>query len=238
MDKLNNIPIYWINLDRSNIRKNRTQKLFGLHPNNRISAIDGSNLNFDKILLPNNYIGSKYELACTCSHLKAIYMAYISMEELVIISEDDVDISLMDKWNMDMCQMINLAPSDWEILQLNTSDPDAILLLFDLYKLNNNNLLSRWVNYSSTVIYAINRIGMKNIIDKFIKYDSLKGIIYDFTSENNLLADYLIYTHMNTYTINKPIFNYFSIDSNIHTDHLYFQNNVRNLISKVNSLDI
>jgi GR25 family glycosyltransferase involved in LPS biosynthesis len=233
MDKLNLIPIYWINLNKSSNRRNHMNKVLYSTINIRIQAINGLCINFNKLILPVNYNGTNLEIACLCSHLKAIYHAYIAMEDMVIISEDDVDFNLFIKWNGNFMDIIQLAPVDWEILQLNTSNPETIKTSILLYNKNNTNMWSKWNNYSSTVIYLINRKGMKKLIDIFIKHN--KGIIYDLSSENLLLADVVLYKNTITYTLNIPIFNYLTLDSNIHDDHLIYQSITREIINKLNS---
>jgi len=233
-DKLNDISIYWINLARSNNRKKLMLKNFETYQNNfRIEAVDGREIDKYLIALPENNKASSYEIACTCSHLKAIYTAYISMEQIAIISEDDLDISQINEWpsNLDLNHIIDLAPLDWEILQLNTSNLQVVEDLYSNY-VKNNNIISRWNNFSSTVIYLINRTGMEKIIEKHIKFSN-SGLIFDFKFESNLVADYLIYYDLITYTVTKPLFNYYTIDSEIHPEHLTFQNKTRHLIKSL-----
>jgi len=229
---MNSISIYWINLSRSKNRKKLMLKNFETYPNNfRIEAIDGKNIDNYLIALPKYYKASNYEIACTCSHLKAIYTAYISMEPMAIISEDDLDISQIDDLSTYIKYIIDNSPEIWDILQLNTSNLRKVEELYNNYK-KNNCIWTIWDNFSSTVIYLITRSGMKKIIDRYIKF-SESGIIFDLRFESILVADYLIYYNLITYTINRPLFNYYTADSEIHSEHLQYQNKTRYLIKSL-----
>lgn len=230
MEKLNNIPIYWINLERSAKRKTYMfNSLSSNKYNYRISAIDGINLDSTNIILPEKYNETNYEIACTCSHLKTIYTAFISQEDIVLVSEDDIDFSVVPFWNSDLLSLIESAPRDWEILQLNTSS-NEINKLYDDYK-SKKILWSNWNNFSSTVIYAINRQGMEKVVKNCIKFSD--NIIFDLSNQEQIVADLFIYNQAKTYTINKPIFNYFVDDSEIHSNHLQYQNKSRNFINSI-----
>ena len=58
------------------------------------------------------------EVACTLSHLKAIYIAYEKGYEKALILEDDVLFYLLPFWTEDIDAILQKAPKDWEVIRL------------------------------------------------------------------------------------------------------------------------
>jgi len=229
-----NIPIYFINLDKSKERNKfmkKQQKIYNLNMT-RIEAIDGNKLtneinltNDKKIFIKynfNNENNSKYEYACTLSHLKAIYNSYINGDEISIICEDDVSLSLHPFWDVNIDQIINDAPKNWNIISLYWSSEEKekkIISKYMKFNLPNN-------HWYGTVIYIINRKGMNNILidillENEINFRSNKNYNYG----NFIQSDYLIFHRaINTYvyTKNNLFYTYnvdIGMDSTIHTSH-------------------
>ncbi len=234
-----NIPIYYINLDRSTNRKTHMEeqlKLYNLNAK-RVSAIDGKKiltsrgnikLN-DNITIPyvNNYKLSNNELGCTLSHLKAIYNSYMNGDNISLIIEDDVSFVLMPFWFENLDSIIKSAPLDWKII--------------NLYTYNNNKHSNIFLKCTlkqpcyGAVAYIINREGMKNVIYDILKYNKilLDGSIVKIDGGT---SDILIYHRAkNSYVYNKfPLFitHNTNIQSTIHDDHT--KGHIINALNSIN----
>lgn len=215
-----NIPIYWINLDRSvKRRKIFTKKVkdLNIYQNKRIPAIDGSNLSNYDFNIPIKYTltTSNNEIACCLSHLKAVSTAYYNKEEYVIICEDDVCLDLLKYSDITFEKIINTAPKNWEIIQLSTSNPKQVDKLsksekeFEVWDPLN------WGSYC----YLINRKGIKKLVNKFTK-NKIFNIPNDIDSK--IVADLIIYNYCNSYSLTKGIVTYNDDESTLHNNHLNF----------------
>jgi len=97
MDIIGNIPIYYINLNRSTDRNTmllNTFKEYGITNYKRVEAIDGTLENFK-----DKYTSecSNKEIACSLSHIKAIENAYNDNCNYAIIMEDDCNFEYLDQ---------------------------------------------------------------------------------------------------------------------------------------------
>lgn len=225
------IPIYYINLDRSIDRMNNITnqfKKFNILNFKRIKAIDGRDIKnketdrIDNITFFNNYNNlTKYEIACTLSHLKAIIEAYNNNLKEVLIIEDDCSFDLLNIWDYNLENIIDMCPKNWEIIQLfsvNTFDLDNKNIYFIEHKVG--------IESSSTVAYIINKKGIEKIINNIKPFITLGKKI-----KNNLFprlgtSDNFIYDIATTYTINIPLFypDNSKFDSTIHNYHISYQN--------------
>lgn len=203
-NKINHeIPIYWINLERSTIRKeifHKQLEKYNITNHKKINGIDGYNIDLNKYNVIENL--TKFELGATLSHLKAIKEAFDNKEEYVLIMEDDCNFEYLQyqKYSIkDLIQIMNTNHTDWDLLQLiTTSRPDHNLKL----KSNDNYIIKGYRN--CTTCYLIN----KNGINKLVNLNN----IYSH-------ADYYLYFHINTYYLTKPYFTYYNhkiIPSTIH----------------------
>jgi GR25 family glycosyltransferase involved in LPS biosynthesis len=217
-DKLNNTSIYCINLERATERKLRMLHFFNDYSNfSFIDAVDGNNL-------PKEYkynINTKknvYEIALVFSHLKAIKQAFDKGLQYCLICEDDMNLQLLNKWDFDLQFIISNAPSDWEILQLNTNNVNLLVLLHDHFN-KTNSLFVKWCGHVawSTGFYLINTIGMKKILDLYFINNTFD--ITNFSDDHLLVSDIVIYKDVNTYTICKPIIIDDAFNSYIHEEH-------------------
>ena len=115
-DKLSNLPhILWINLDRSNDRREYMIKELNTHnlSNTRIPGFDGKVLD-----IPVSQI-RKSEIGCASSHLKAIkFFAESDLGEYCIIAEDDLSFEYVKYWKKDFNSYISDTPNDFEVIQL------------------------------------------------------------------------------------------------------------------------
>ena len=186
------IPIYWINLERSVDRKEIFEKQlvkYNITNHKRINGIDGLNIDLKNYNVIDNL--TKFELGCTLSHLKAIKEAYDNKEKYVLVMEDDCNFEYLkyQKYSIsELVEMMNTYYSDWDLLQLATCNRQA-----------HNTRLSKETNYickgfrNCTTCYLINSTGIN-------KLANLNNIYKQ--------ADYYLYDNINTYYLTKPYFTY------------------------------
>ena len=128
-----NVPVYYINLDRSPQRQKFMEdqfKLYNITNYKRIVGVDGKQLNnilkdnINGTIFTNNYHDlTKNEVGCLLSHLKAIKTAYDNNLDQVLILEDDCSLDLMVFWEDNIISLLNkLNKPDWEIFQLYTGN--------------------------------------------------------------------------------------------------------------------
>jgi GR25 family glycosyltransferase involved in LPS biosynthesis len=194
-NKMNNIPMYYINLKQSIHRNKFIQDqilLYQLKYVNRIEGVDGKLLNKSndtieltsqkKIQFKNNYNTKNPVIGCVLSHIKAIYNSYNNGDDISIIMEDDVSFALYPRWSNDIQYIINQAPKDWNIITL--------------YHHTRNKFTKTYVslndkNYLSCLVYIINRKGMENLLKKIIINDTI--YLNKHTSKCDIIADVFIY---------------------------------------------
>lgn len=216
MNIKNNISynLYYINLEKSLDRRIFMEKQF--KENNisfvRIDAIDGNNI---KIKYKNRCTKkiSNGELGCTLSHIKAIKTAYDNNCEIAVICEDDINFSLINKWNEKISDIINMIKTDWHIIKLHENNSRLIINNNENPKLN---IIHE--KTASTGLYVINRKSMKYMIDRYI----INGVIVLKGKFGQ--ADKLIY---------HPERNIRALSYNIPL--VYNQNNFLSLIAKTHN---
>ena len=223
--------IYWINLDRSKDRYNDMNELFkddcfANIPNERIAAFDGklnSELMYSKLVLNEKNI-SDNEYGCLLSHLEAIRIFNQTDNKVALIVEDDMNLEFKKYWKESIKQIMNNAPSDWEIIQLN-----YILMGDDPFY--NWNTADNYIKGGrpSTLSYIINKKGSNKIINS--TYINNKYVLVPKVGH---AADSYMYSITNTYRYKYPMFIYKSDDmvSTIDNGH----NNI-NLESKNSILE-
>jgi GR25 family glycosyltransferase involved in LPS biosynthesis len=200
-----NIPIYYINLERSKERRefmeNESNRC-GVTIN-RVDAIDGSKLESTKegkIEINGRKIKYKYsgsrntnEIACTLSHMRAIDTLYNTGKEYGLIMEDDVSFSMLPFQTDTFEDVISRSPVGWDIIKLNgTFNIPSVIEYFDETK---------YFKTFSAAAYIINRKGMENILRQ-IDSDNVITL-----SSNNFdaLADIYLYSFNQTYLYTKPM---------------------------------
>lgn len=202
---MHNLPIYWINLNRSPERKILMENQFkdyNIENHQRIEGIDGKELNFDeyKHLCVNNL--KVFELGCTLSHLKAIETAHNYGNKYALIFEDDCSFEYIkhQKYTIDeLIQKMNIEYPGWDILQLCSCGR-----IDHCERMRDNPCLIERKSRDCTTAYVINQSGMNKIIHCRNIFDA---------------ADSYIYKNCNTYCLTKPYFSYqYSniIKSNVH----------------------
>ena len=197
--------LFYINMDKSLDRKKYMEDQFkNIDVNfHRIKGLNGNNIEngkIDGVNFKNNFKLSNSNMGCTLSHLNAVKTAYDHNLDIAIICKDDVNF-ITCTLNPDIKYIINNAPKDWEIIQLITNP----------YKQKNNNTTDKYVKrhsqtYFSTACYAINRIGMKKIID-YSYIDKDQTFVLNKTNLTpSGVADNYIYDIVNTYSYFPNVF--------------------------------
>src|SRR5439155_442477 len=117
------LPVYYINLDRSPERNEHMQtqlQKFKVKEWKRIQGIEGPN--DPSIIYTNDFKDmTPGEIGCSLSHLRAIKTAYDNGLESVLIMEDDASFEYVPFWNFTLSRYIQDLPSDWHILQLHSN---------------------------------------------------------------------------------------------------------------------
>jgi GR25 family glycosyltransferase involved in LPS biosynthesis len=210
---LSDIPIYWINLDRSKNRRDKLEKILNNNnlKNKRIEAVDGKNLDINEIKKNHKIINIKKNeltnaIGCTMSHIKAIKAAYNDGLEYVIIIEDDCNFEYLNYKKIPLKELVK-DKDDCEIIILNPIAKNKINIKI-IKSGERLNKISCW----GAGAYFINRIGMENVITKFEKNKIFK------------VADALIYEYANTY-VSIPYFTYYYAKDNDST----IRNDTKNL---------
>ena len=209
-----NVPIYYINLDRSPQRQKFIEDQFdryNITNYKRIAGVDGKQLkntltdNINGTTFTNNYSElTKNEVGCLLSHLKAIKTAYDNNLDQVLILEDDCSLDLMFFWEDKLTSLLNkLNKPDWEIFQLYTGN----CINFNSKKCT---LQTGEKDCWGCVAYLINRKGMEKIIN-FIKTNNQNEIILGKYFNNNIFpsrgqSDIFLYQIAKTYYLNTPLF--------------------------------
>ena len=211
-----NIPVFYINLDRSKDRKIRLEKQLSKYFSNynRISGIDGNNLkpnifknsfddinydftdfkNWDKRAKPESVIGT------LLSHMKAIRQINKLNYDYAIIMEDDLDFKYKNKWNISIQEIMNNAPSDWQLIKLTP----GMNKLDNNIKLYNNKITYRKLLKEEWCMgcYIIN----KKFIKKTLNYIQNNKFKINKEKNPNLASDYFLLDNIKGYEFTKPLF--------------------------------
>lgn len=202
-----NIPIYYINLDRSTDRNESMKKKFsdtGIRNYTRITAVDGKTLDINEI--KKKYDVHKdmnnYTIACTLSHIKAISQAYNDGCDIAIIMEDDCVMDYLKYHEYTINEIVELHPNK-DLFQLTYNSHKILDILYS------ENLVSDGYQ-DCTACYLVNRKGMKHIMEMKQLY----------------VADICLYKNNNSCYVNRPFFSYeytYETNSTIH-----FHNKINN----------
>ena len=234
--------LYYINMKKSKERNSRfisrlEGKSLRLFNNvKRIDAITPLTLDRTRNIIPEKCKdNSRAEMSCSLSHLKAIHTAYHDNVEYALIMEDDMYFMVDPDWK----EIIQSAPTDWEVLQLFT----FYAYVYEEY----NKSGTKWVEHvprfmASTGAYIINRAAMERLLSQFIpdeytiaNWDDIQNITFkNVLSECN--ADYFLYKHLKTYVHTLVLFNAEGFDSEIHPEHLGYHNQSKEEINKIKDI--
>lgn len=215
-----NIPLFYINLDRSTDRKKQMEKQLPKYFSNfkRIKAIDGEelkpNIYKNKLVDDINYDLINFKeiikkqrgkhanmIGCLLSHIKTINEINKKKYQYSIVMEDDIDLKYLNNSNNNLQKIINNAPNDWEILKLHNSNQNKLKKNIDLYK---QNIKYRKWDYDdwSTGFYIINEKAINNIL----KDISNKTFKINKKKNNSIAADEYLYKNNIVYEYTKPLF--------------------------------
>ena len=234
-------PVYYINMDKNPDRKEFMETQLKKYTTSftRIRGFNGygiTNLKkdtVDNIEFTCDYDNmSKGEIGCTMSHLLSIKKAYDNGNEYALVVEDDILLNLLPILDVTIKELVENAPNDWEILQLNTCEPKMIIELYNRY--STGELWSKWKNNSSTMSYIINEKGMKTIIDTCIQFYNNK-IVYNLLCNKQIMADIFFYKLVNTYISTFPLFNYYISTSSINDQNAISQKTSNEIINNIYS---
>ena len=210
-EKINGIDhIVWINLDRSPNRKKYMEgSLSPIRiPNTRISAIDGNSYDVEKY----NNTFTKYEIACTLSHIKAIHQLKQLSGKYFMICEDDVAFNQSYLFRESLSDIIRDAP------------PFDILMIYKTWFDDLPDTYVKWINFykkecfiSGTVCYIISRSGVDKL-SSLASYDPEKNN-FDFKCPIDV-ADTMIYKNVNSYVYKYNYVSTLNEESTIHSNHL------------------
>lgn len=205
--KLNNIPIYFINLNQSTDRlkyMNEQINFYNIQNVHRIEGIYGKGFsnkqkgtytfkNNKKLNFEINYYDNYNlsELGCTLSHLYAIKTAYDNGNEYAIICEDDIYLGICQMWKFKLNDIINNAPDGWGLLQLYTFRNN--ITDYKVYK--------EWNYNYSTLVYLVNRDCMRYICNTLFVNDNTIVInrvksIPNIGRYSSITADHFIYQYV------------------------------------------
>lgn len=199
---LDNLIVYWINLDISVKRRKYMKQVlqdpvFKRIPVERISAFDADKDDiYEKLIITKpapHMTPSVY--GCLISHLDTIHAFSKSEYEFALILEDDVSLEFKPFWKKPLDIVIKDSPSDWEVLQLG-------------YGLNDPNHFPKMEytpmsigNYYQNVAYLISKKGARRLINEI--YVGGKYRLYNNICQE---ADNFLFNAFRTYTYKYPYF--------------------------------
>lgn len=219
--------IYWINLDRSQDRRQRMNQVFQDPIFNgveiiRFSAIDCAIEDLDKYISNTDRPQTKVEYCCLLSHMECIRLfSQQSKHKNAIIMEDDVTLDYKEHWKNNIAEVMKQAPLGWECLMLaymSNNIPN------DLYTYNQDN---HW----SCLSYVVPLNSAKKIIDDCYDWTSGKYMFDPYISHE---ADKYIFLKLVTYVYRYPYFIY-GYDETSTLDHqgaVRFHNSSRKRIDE------
>ena len=170
---INDIPIYWINLDRSPERRERMEQMFeehGITNHHRVVAVDAKNIDVDEIY-KSKHFRIKYkkrkmtatEIAIMMSHKKAIQQAYEdNLSNLALIIEDDCLFDFLKYHTIDLRTLFSKCRRK-TILQLALNVSEYIANCFKEEYLSGIKVKKGFAN--SATAYLIHRNYMTSIFD-------------------------------------------------------------------------
>lgn len=218
---VNNLIIYWLNMEASKKRRKYMKKVlqdpvFKGIPVERRIAFDADKENvMDRLIITKKSPHMKHSTyGCLVSHLDTIHAFSKSDYDYALIFEDDMSLEFKPFWDKPLIEIMDKCPADWEVIQLG-------------YGLNTNKIDDfpkkeytpmEIGNYPQTVSYLISKKGAARL---------MKDIYVDgkYTLYNNICqeADNFIYNVLRTYTYQIPYFtNNTRLASTIHNEQSKF----------------
>jgi len=194
---IDNIPIYYINLNRSLDRKTKIEQTF-LENNlkfKRVEGVDGKELNIEELkkeynINPKLNVG---EIGCALSHMKIIKEVLNDELEYALIMEDDCNFDYVKYKKMKLTDIMKIN-NDWDIIQLAMINDKNTFT-----KISNTNQILEKSNFvvAGAMGYLINKKGIQKILADFNKNKHIE------------VSEVLLFKNSNTY-LAKPYFSYYS----------------------------
>lgn len=116
-------------------------------------------------------------VACTVSHLTAIYMAYSAGVHHALVTEDGV--VLPNGFKARLESVLSEAPNDWETLQLMVVNPQVANAVTNLYA---THYIKWYPTHNSSAAYIISRRGMAKVLHRW----EVKSRVSHFHSQPSL----------------------------------------------------
>ena len=222
---MENLPVYYINLDKDVERKKYVEVQFKNKNITRVSGVYGKALDNETLYkyterskkdYSRNEKMSPGEIGCLLSHIKLFKESLNNNEPYILVLEDDVD---MITWmNDSVKKYVNTQIHKHECIQLSViiSENDTMIkncVSNNLINFDNPSLLD-WNDYTK---YNYPWFLLWSTAGYIISYEARVKVINLFESDCILYpADYFIYMHTNTKTLMPPLISYnIEMDSNI-----------------------
>jgi hypothetical protein len=234
---INKIFFYCVNLKRAIHRKKFMEFQFNKERivYSFINGIDAENNDDESSnTLPQPIIYSKtdqenkYDVACSCSHLKAIHKAYFNGLPYAFIIEDDMIIEIFNKNKNIIENLLNTIKDKFDIIQLFT-------LNSELYE----NAMTDYVDwnkrFNSSAFYLLNRKAMLEILSKYCTMKDRKLIKIDLSAlGDDIKSDNVVFNHsrLKVLTCGIPFAVPTGLDCFIKTNDIVEQHE---LIEKINN---
>lgn len=225
MNKFQGCPkIFYINMniceERNNYMINQFNEL-GITNYERFDALHEGNSKLNIIDIKRKHKPSIYY--CLLSHITLIRKIYEEGLKEAIICEDDVDLRLSKYWNKSIREYIDKSIYETELDIINFFDSSLETNIIELKEYEQN---KHW----GASCYYITFKACEKIVNKLC-YNLIKDKYYlNLRNYNKIEADILIFDLLKTYIL--PLTSVRLInDSNIHDDHLEYQNLVNTFIT-------
>ena len=203
--------VFWINMKQATDRRD--------HMILQLQGIDHTRVEaYVPETTPEVHMSSRLslnEIACTCSHLKALAMGSDLRDPYFVIMEDDVVVP-QSFWNEKLPELLQKAPEDWEILQMTTNNPMTAAILFNTFYIPFGIPFMRWKPESwGAMLYIVKTSYAKKLVKCYTN-----PWIWNLRAELRPVADILVFQGGNVYTSCVPWAYCLDKDSYIHPQHV------------------
>lgn len=224
------VPKYYINLDRSKDRNNVMKEeiaKYSVKNIERFPAVDGrllKNVNKGEINGYTYQVKNKIRFSCigaTLSHLLLIKKIYDLKLDYALIMEDDMHFSLAPYWEKSLQDLIKETPKDWELLYLTYSNYNPK---------NKQNVEIEHItrDVHGACAYLISKKGCQKLVNTFFKNNQIVLNVDDPTIDVDILSTANRYLATPGYFINQNPFHISTIEGD------YTQGGLQNNLNIVN----
>ena len=106
------------------------------------------------------------ELGAALSHIKAIATAAQSGAEFAVISEDDISLATVPRWDHSLSDIVAMAPPGWRMLRLHTLYTNAGSSAHDTLCAQRRPFLPWDLTQKSAAAYVVSRDGMQKLLNE------------------------------------------------------------------------